>query len=176
MPCWNGKTRGGSFGYGFFIFLIKHLGLNVAYAFLFVVVPYFVPFAPKATAASWKYWRKIHNKSVLCTIGKIFQHYYRFGQVIIDKIAASSGLEKEFSFSFDGMDCLIDHLKRGEKGAVMIGAHVGNWEVSRVFMKEYGTKLNVVMLDAEYQKIKDKLESTMGANSFGVIPVCIGIQ
>lgn len=171
MPCWNGKTRGGSFGYGFFIFLIKHLGLNAAYAFLFVVVPYFVPFAPKATAASWKYWRKIHNKSVLCAIGKIFQHYYRFGQVIIDKIAASSGLEKEFSFLFDGMDCLIDHLKRGEKGAVMIGAHVGNWEVSRVFMKEYGTKLNVVMLDAEYQKIKDKLESTMGANTFGVIPV-----
>ena len=73
MAEWNGKTRGGSFGYGFFIFLIKHLGLNAAYAFLFVVVPYFVPFAPKATAASWKYWRKIHNKSVLCTIGKIFQ-------------------------------------------------------------------------------------------------------
>ena len=38
-------------------------------------------------------------------------------------------------------------------------------------MKEYGTKLNVVMLDAEYQKIKDKLESAMGANTFGVIPV-----
>ena len=55
---WKGKTRGGSFGYLFFILLIKGLGVKAAYAFLCLVVVYFVPFAPKATRAIWKYARQ----------------------------------------------------------------------------------------------------------------------
>ena len=70
MSDWKGKTRGGSFGYQFFIYLIRFGGLRAAYAFLGLVVIYFIPFAFKATRASWFYWRKIHN--VFCK----FKHYF----------------------------------------------------------------------------------------------------
>ena len=47
MSTWKGKTRGGTFGYLFFIYLIKYLGITAAYGFLSLVVLYFIPFAPK---------------------------------------------------------------------------------------------------------------------------------
>ena len=96
MPEWKGKTRGGSLGYRIFIALIKHCGLKAAYALLLFVVPYFVPFAPKGTKASWWYWRHIHHKSRLKAMLMVLKHYYRFGQIIIDKMAAPSGYEKNF--------------------------------------------------------------------------------
>lgn len=170
MSQWKGKTRGGSTGYAIFIFLIKHCGVKAAYALLWLVVPYFVVFAPSATHSSWRYWRRIHKEGVFKSFCRLFQHYYRFGQVIIDKVATSSGLESKYTFEFDGVDEMESVLK-SDKGAIMIGAHFGNWEVSRVFMKEFGKKINVVMLDAEYEKIKEKLEDVMGQRTFGVIPV-----
>ena len=49
MPeTWKGKTRGGTFGYMFFIYMIRCLGITAAYGFLSLVVLYFIPFAPKA--------------------------------------------------------------------------------------------------------------------------------
>ncbi len=54
---WKGKTRGGTFGYMFFIYMIRCLGITAAYGFLSLVVLYFIPFAPKATASTWRYAR-----------------------------------------------------------------------------------------------------------------------
>ena len=54
---WKGKTRGGTFGYMFFIYMIRCLGITAAYGFLALVVLYFIPFAPKATGNTWSYAR-----------------------------------------------------------------------------------------------------------------------
>ena len=43
MSSWKGKTRGGLFGYKFFISILKYSGLSVAYFFLRFVVIYFFP-------------------------------------------------------------------------------------------------------------------------------------
>lgn len=43
MPeTWKGKTRGGTFGYMFFIYMIRCLGITAAYGFLSLVVLYFI--------------------------------------------------------------------------------------------------------------------------------------
>ena len=143
MPEWKGKTRGGSLGYRIFIALIKHCGLKAAYALLLFVVPYFVPFAPKGTKASWWYWRHIHHKSRLKAMLMVLKHYYRFGQIIIDKMAAPSGYEKNFKYDFNNYDQFLDILNSG-KGVVMIGAHFGHWaKVIPVNEDEMATIFNI---------------------------------
>ncbi len=164
---WNGKSRGGAFGHAFFVLLIKGLGVKFAYAFLFFIVPYFVIFAPKASRVIIRYNRRIHQYGVIKSIIKLFQHYYTFGQTLIDKAAIISGLEDKYNFSFENYDEFLKVLDSG--AVVMIGAHVGSWEIGSSFFGDYASRLNVVMYDGEYQKIKKVVDTS----SFGykIIPI-----
>lgn len=170
MSDWEGKTRGGKFGYWFFIKTIQYLGINVAYTFLLFVVVYFIPFAPKATAATWRYSRKILNYGVLQSVAMLFKNYYRLGQILIDKIAIHSGMEKKYNFKFEHYTEFLDILNSNQ-GVVMIGAHVGNWEIGTPFFSDYGKKINIVMYDAEHQKIKELLDKNSADKNFKVILV-----
>lgn len=44
---WSGKSRGGRFGYLFFIYTIKLLGIRMAYCCLALVAIHFIPFADR---------------------------------------------------------------------------------------------------------------------------------
>ncbi len=157
-------------GHLFFIFTIKHLGIRAAYILLLFVVPYFVPFSPKSTKAIWYYNRRILKYNCLKAAWMILVSYYRFGQTIIDKIAVLNGLADRYTFDFDSYQDFIDVLNSGD-GVVIIGAHVGSWEVGSPFFSDYGRKINIVMLDAEYQKIKETIEADVAEKNYKVIPL-----
>lgn len=167
---WEGKTRGGKFGYLFFIYLIKYLGINVAYTFLAFVVIHFIPFAPKATASLWYYSRKILKRNVFRSISFLFRNYYRFGQILIDKVAIGSGLTKKYKFEFENYKNFLEILN-DDKGAIIIGAHVGNWEIGTPFFDEYGKKINIVLYDAEHRRIKEVLEKNKAFANYKIIAV-----
>ena len=167
---WKGKTRGGTFGHLFFIYMIKHVGVNAAYLFLSLIVIHFIPFAPKATASAWFYSRKILKKNVAKSICFLFKNYYRFGQVLIDKVAIGCGLEKRYKFKFENYDRFLEILN-DDKGAIIVGAHVGNWEIGTPFFDDYGKKLNIVLFDAEHRRIKGILEKNKAFASYKIIPV-----
>lgn len=155
---WSGKSRGGAFGYRFFIFTIKLLGIKCAYCFLSVVLVYFIIFAPKSTRSIWYYNRKIRKLNCFRSLTELYLHYYVFGQTMIDKVAVSIGLNDKYNFKFENYDRFIDIIK-GDNGVVMIGAHVGCWEIGSVFFGNYGKRINIVMLDDEHKEIKDVVES-----------------
>ncbi len=170
MADWEGRTRGGQFGYLFFIKLIKYLGINAAYVFLAFVVIYFIPCAPKATANIWHYARHRLNKSVANSVLLLFRNYYRLGQILIDKIAIGSGLTKRYNFKFENYPEFLDVLNSSQ-GVIMMGGHIGNWEIGAPFFGDYGKKINIVMYDAEHQKIKEMLKKNSQAHDYKIIAV-----
>ena len=167
---WEGKSRGGAWGHRFFIFLINKLGVRFAYFFLRFVVIYFIPFAPAATKSIWKYYRKIQGFGFYKSIRMLFLNYYRFGQVLIDRIAVRSGQARKYQYEFENYPAFLEVLN-SSKGVILIGAHVGNWEIGSGFFGEYAPKINVVMLDAEYQKIKKLLEKNLNPVTHKIIPI-----
>lgn len=170
QTAWKGKTRGGAFGYLFFILLIKKAGIHLAYAFLCLVVVYFIPFSPRSTLAVWRYGRRVLGYSRLQTVRLLWVNYYRLGQVLIDKVAIGCGKQHKYHFRFEHYREFLDVLN-APGGVVMIGAHIGNWEVGAPFFDDYGKKMNIVMYDAEYRKIKAILERNMQERNYKVIPV-----
>lgn len=170
MADWKGKTRGGSFGYFFFIKLIQYIGVRAAYVFLAFVVVYFIPFAPKATACTWRYARKTLKLNRLKSVGLLFRNYYRLGQTLIDKIAIGSGMTDKYHFKFENYQEFLDVLN-SQQGVIMMGGHIGNWEIGAPFFGDYGKNINIVMYDAEYQKIKEMLEKNSTGHDYKVIPV-----
>lgn len=164
---WSGKTRGGTFGYAFFILLIRRIGIGAAYAFLAFVALYFIPFAPKATRASWHYHRRILGCGRWRSAWRVYLHFYRFGQVLIDKVAILNGMSGRYRFSFEEYEPFLKNLQSG--AVVMIGAHVGCWEIGSTFFGDYASKLNVVMFDAEYERIKEMIHHS--GEAYKIIPV-----
>lgn len=96
---WKGKTRGGIFGYMFFIYMIRCLGITAAYGFLALVVLYFIPFAPKATGNTWSYARNRLKYGRLKSVALLLKNYYRLGQILIDKVAIGNGMTGKYHSS-----------------------------------------------------------------------------
>lgn len=155
---WSGKSRGGKFGYQFFAYTIRLLGIRCAYCLLAFIVIYFIPFAPKATRAIWSYNRQRRRLGILASVKELYCHYYVFGQTLVDKMAMQAGLTKRYRYEFDNYERFLEILNSGQ-GVVMIGAHVGCWESGAGFFGTYGKRINIVMFDAEHQRIKEVLES-----------------
>lgn len=167
---WSGKSRGGRFGYLFFVHTIRLLGLRAAYALLALVAIYFIPFAPKATHAIWLYNRRQRGLGVLRSVVELYRHYYTFGQTLIDRIALRAGMQSRFLFEFDNYERFLQIINE-PGGTVLIGAHVGCWEAGAGFFGKYGKKINIVMFDAEHEQIKEILRESGQQGDYKIIPV-----
>ena len=97
-------------------------------------------------------------------------HYFVFGQTLIDKIALKAGMTDRFTFAFDRYERFLEILD-GNKGVIMIGAHVGSWEAGSVFFGDYGKKMNIVMFDAERPEVREVLERHSSDAGYRIIPV-----
>lgn len=168
---WEGKSRGGIGGYMFFIYVIRLCGIHVAYAFLSLIVLYFIPFAPKATRSIWTYCRKICKLNRIKSVQLLITNYYRLGQILIDKVAIQNGMRDKYHFVFENYTQFLEILN-GDDGVIMIGAHVGNWEIGVPFFDHYGKKINIVMFDNEHRQIKELLKKNNKLlPEFKVIPI-----
>jgi len=166
MPSWRGKTRGGLLGYKIFIYILNKSGLSAAYLLLRFVAFYYVIFAPAATKSIYKYFRKIRHYGRGKSIISIYRSYYVFGQTLIDKIAIASGMQDKFTYTFDG----VEHLETLKgKGGVIISAHLGNWEIAGLLLNKINLKTNVLVFEAEHEKIKQFLGEVMKDRSVSVI-------
>lgn len=168
MSKWSGKTRGGVFGYSFFILLIKYTNVHVVYGFLRIVALYFLIFSKKKSILF--YFRKIHNLKGFDLIKSIYKNYVLLGEIIIDKILFMIKPSSSFTFDYDGEEYLSQMANDG-KGGMLIGAHMGNFELAGDLLKRIDTKVNIVLLDAEHLKIKHLFEVHNIKRNFDFIPI-----
>lgn len=164
---WNGKSRGGSFGYLFFVFAIKVFGIRFAYTVLAAVVFHFLFFAPKAVRAIWDYNRKRLGYGCIKSAVEVYRHFYVFGQTLIDRVALRAGLQHRYRFEFENYGRFIEVISNS--GVVMMGAHVGCWDAGSVFFGEYGRKIHIVMFDAEHEHIKKVLRKNGCGEDYKII-------
>lgn len=169
MAEWKGQTRGGLAGYKIFIAVLKYLGMPFAYFLLYFVAFYFFLFEPKSFRNIFYFYRKRLDFGFIKSVVSIYRNYYLFGQVILDKTASLAGFNTRFTFDFDGEEYLRDMVTSG-KGGLLISAHIGNFEMAGHMLERLDTKVNILMLDNEHQKIKNYL-SSLTQKSFTIIPI-----
>ncbi len=158
MASWDGKTKGGLLGYKIFVLILKYLNVKVAYFILNFVVFYYFLFADKK--GIFFYFRQIHGYGKFKTYLSIYRNFCSFGQVLIDKMTILSGFSSKYSFNFEGEN-YIHEMAKNKTGGVLLGAHVGNWEIAGQLLEKINCKVNFVMYDGERTAIKDYLDSIM---------------
>ncbi len=168
QPRWQGRSRGTTWGYRVFVWLLKNGGLSAAYALLPFVTLYYRLFVPSATRPlMYMYTERLQfdRKKASKLIRK---NLLVFGQTIIDKIAVLSGAGNKLSFTHEGVEH-IEQLVKDGKGGVLLSAHLGNWEVAGHLLKRVNTVINIVMYDGEAEQVKQYLQQFEGNRSFNII-------
>jgi len=79
-----------------------------------------------------------------------------------------SGIKNPFRFDFEGEDYLRE-MASGNKGGLLLSAHIGNWEMAGHLLQRLGTVMHIVMFDGEDQQIKDYLASVTEKYSARII-------
>jgi len=170
MPSWKGKSRGNILGYKIFVFTLKHLGVSFAYFILVFVAFYFFLFSRKSSKTNHYYFREILKYSRLQSVWSIYLNYFVFGKILLDKFAILGGLKGKFTYNFDG-EHHLRNMADNKTGGIIVNAHIGNFEIAGQLLERLNTKINVLMLDAEHQKIKNFVSDVLSNKDVNIIPI-----
>jgi predicted LPLAT superfamily acyltransferase/glycosyltransferase involved in cell wall biosynthesis len=160
---WTGRTRGGRLGNGFLKRVLKYGGIEHGYMCLMFVIPYFYLFAPRARRGLNEYW-KINEPGDTWRQRqlRIFRHFYRFGQVLMDRVYQGFHKEKKFSTTHSGSENINGAVKEGQ-GLILLSAHMGAWDLAAALLPANGfsDQLHVVEFKSEgfsFQNVKSKMD------------------
>lgn len=113
------------------------LGRRIALILMWPVTAYFFVTGRTARKASLKYLREVYKTFGSHedlprepNAGDSFRHFYTFTKSGLDKFGAWFGRENGIKVVFPDREALLDIQSAG-RGAVFIGAHLGNMEMSR---------------------------------------------
>lgn len=171
MSQWDGKTKGTVLGYRILLFAIRVFGLGVAYFLLRFVSYYYFLFAIEARQAMQQFYNQALQYSPAEATKLTRENMYIFSQTLVDRVAFLVGRGDKYTFEFNNEKYLHQMRDMG-KGGVLISGHIGNWETAGNLLKDrVSSKVNVLMYEAEAQKVSQFLEATTGGSKFNIIPI-----
>lgn len=148
---WVERSRGNSIGISLFIWIIRKTGILPAYfVLLFASTQYLL--LDKKTKTILREFRSVAGLGCSCV--DLFRHFYNFGMSLIDRYAfLLTG--KQF-FTFDTVnENLISDLVSTKKGVILLGAHIGNWEIAGNLLQDrLNAKVNFLMFDGQSEEVK----------------------
>jgi predicted LPLAT superfamily acyltransferase len=91
----------------------------------------------------------------------VLDHYFKFGQVLMDRVYQGFKGGKQFQTRPDGMENIKDSMALGN-GLIMLSAHLGGWDLAAALLSTHGfdDQIHVVEYQADglnFQKVKDKM-------------------
>ncbi len=170
MSTWAGRSKGTPLGYRIFVYVLRSMGVGSGYVLLRVVAGYYFLCSWKSNALMYRFFRDRIGYGKLRAVGTLYKNYYLFGQSLIDKVVLMSGIPHRFTFDFDGEEHLRAMVAGGQ-GGMLLSSHIGNWEIAGHLLQRLGTRIHIVMYDAEHEKIKDYLTTVTGERKAHIIVI-----
>ena len=147
---WNGKTGGTPFMQVSLMKLYKIVGLRPMYAVLALVVPFYMLFAHKGYIVTYRFFRRRMGYGRMKSFVNVYRNHFVFGQVIIDRFAAYSGMK--FKLNMDGYDKFLSYADQPE-GFIMLSSHVGNYEMAGYTLVSEKKPFNALVYGGETEMV-----------------------
>jgi predicted LPLAT superfamily acyltransferase len=152
------------------ILLVRLPGLRFAYAMMALVVPFYMLFSRANYLEIYRYLRRRHGYSRWRAFTGTYRNHFIFGQVILDRFAVFAGRGDLFRVEIKGEE----HFRRlleGEKGFIIAGAHVGNFEIAGYLLHAGRKRVNALVFPGETRTVQRNRDGVMEENNARAIPV-----
>ena len=137
------------------------LGRAPSRVVLYGIAAYFLLFAPTARRMSRRYLQRVHGLASPSDVRwrDLFRHFLAFASVVHDRVYLVNDRHDLFDIRIHNRG-LVDDLVASGRGAFLIGAHLGSFEVLRTVGRQHAG-LRVAM--AMYEENARKINAALGA-------------
>jgi predicted LPLAT superfamily acyltransferase len=168
------REKGSLLGLRFLVWSYKVFGKGFFRLLLHPVIAYFVLSSKVARESSRTFLQQLNQyqgSDAAVKFSQIYHHFYEFGSAALDKIACWMGDIRKADLVFHQENVFRQLLESG-KGAVFIGAHLGNLELCRAIgekSKEF--MINAVVFNKHAQKFQQVLSRSNSQVELNLIHV-----
>lgn len=160
MQEWTGQHERGSLT---LLRLMAHLSLKLGRRatrpIVYVITAYFFLFSPRARRASRRYLQLALGRAPRAA--ECFKHVLYFATCIHDRIYLVNGQYHRFECTVEGGD-LMQQQKEAGRGAFLMGAHLGSFEVMASVGRRHALSVSMAMYEQNAHKISSLL-AALGA-------------
>ena len=144
-------------------------GRRASRILLYPICIYFMVFSVKARSASRKYLdRALARKS---TMIDGFRHCFYFASTILDRVFLLNNQISAFDIRTHGEE-IFREIRAGGKGCLLIGAHMGSFEVIHALSREHDhPRTSLVMYEDNARKLNSVLDNINPLHNRPVIPL-----
>ena len=120
--------RGSTLAFRFLVWVTLTLGRPIGRILLYPTCVYFVLFSLRARRASRDYLRRVLERRP--TPGDLFRHCHAFASTLHDRVYLLAGKYGYFDVEVDA-PVAVQRMLRQERGCILLGAHLGSFEILR---------------------------------------------
>lgn len=142
---WNSRSLGKNWQHQFFYVAIRLGGRRLAYFFLYFIAAYYVLCSRAARKRCAPYLRRrFPHAGRLRGLWYCYRLIVSFGKVLIDRAVVGIMGPDAFNVTLHGREQLLALLGE-ERGLIMMGAHVGCWQVAMSALDFMQRPVNMLM-------------------------------
>lgn len=165
---WTNRDRGSAALIRLMALVSLRGGRSIGRALLYPICAYFMIFAPAARKASREYLSLALGRQP--RLWNMFRHLYVHATVLLDRLLIMVDGTRRFVLRIDGLD-LIDQQVKSKQGCILLGAHIGSFEILRSLADDYGVRVKVMMYLNSSQKFNQVLRSLRPSFADDIIPL-----
>lgn len=165
---WKGNTGGTPWMQRTLVRLFGVLDVRIVYAFVALVIPFYMLFVPKGYLAQYRFFRQCFGYGPVKAFRHVYLNHYTFGKIIMDRFAVYGG--QMFTFHIDGEALYLQKLACPE-GFVQVSAHVGNAEIAGYLLPFSGKKIHALVFGGETQTVMNNRAKAFAGNKVCMVPV-----
>jgi len=162
-PEWvSASERGSRFVLRAAVWVIRRMGGAPLRLVLAPIAIYYTLFAVGARRASRTFLARINRARAGAVrkpgLRETYRHFYSFAEVILDRLSLWSGAYDKFEVVLHGCE-IMEKIVESGRGAFMIGAHLGNFDMLRLVARKENIPVNVLMLASNAERINEAFEA-----------------
>ena len=157
-------------------FIHRLAGRRVTALFLRPIAAYFHLTAPSSTRTTLDYLRTLRRWSGgrapanEPTARDGYRHILSFAINLHDRMVAWGGGFRSFTFEHRGSEHLFHYARTGQ-GGILLGAHLGSFDMPRILAGQYGVVLNVLMYTDHGERILSFFEKLDPSSTLHILRI-----